>query len=345
MARWLITGGSGFLGINLVRYLLHKKQEVVVLDIAPFDYPEREAVAIVQGDIRNRETVGRAMQNVEVVVHAAAALPLYSSHDIFSTNVQGTKNVAEAALIEKVKRFILISSTAVYGIKNNHSFREDDPLQGIGPYGKAKIQAEKVCEELRQQGTCVSIIRPKSFVGPERLGVLAIVYDWVSSGKNIPLIGSGTNRYQLLDVDDLCQAIWLCTTKPKKKVNGVFNIAAKEFATMKEDFGAVLEYAGFGKRIVKTPATLVILGLRFLESVGVSPIYQWIYETAAEDFYVSTEKAELVLGWKPRYSNKEALIRNYQWYLAHQEEFQGQEGMSHRVPWKQGLLKFAKIFF
>jgi hypothetical protein len=70
-----------------------------------------------------------------------------------------------------------------------------------------------------------------------------------------------------------------------------------------------------------------------------------VYETAMTDSFVSIEKAEKLLDYRPRYSNKEALVRNYDWYVEHLSEFQGKTGVSHRVPWKQGLLAFAKWFF
>ena len=72
------------------------------------------------------------------------------------------------------------------------------------------MQAEAVCLEYRRQGMCVPIIRPKIFVGPERLGVFALFYDWARTGRGFPMIGSGNNRYQFLDVEDLCEAIYLC---------------------------------------------------------------------------------------------------------------------------------------
>ena len=92
------------------------------------------------------------------------------------------------------------------------------------------------------------ILRPKTFVGPERLGAFALLYDWAKDGRNFPVIGSGKNRYQLLDVEDLCAAIWLCMTKDRATVNDTFNIGAKQFATIREDFQAVLDAAGFGKQ-------------------------------------------------------------------------------------------------
>lgn len=343
--RFLITGGAGFLGINLCRYLRAKGHLVRSLDKAPFDYPDRGDYEVLQGDVRDNRLLKIAMEGVDAVVHTAAALPLYSEGEILSVDIEGTRRVLQAAKNAGVKRVIHVSSTAVYGIPAHHPLFENDRLQGVGPYGKAKIIAERVCLEFRKQGMIVPILRPKSFVGPERLGVFAIYFDWIHRGKNIPIVGWGHNRYQLLDVDDLCDAIWLCVIKPGSIVNDTFNIGAKEYTTMKEDFGIVLRYAGKGRRIVGTPPQLTIWTLRFLEALGLSPLYKWVYETAPHDSFVSIEKAERVLGFQPKFSNKQALIRNYQWYLSHRREFADRSGISHRVPWKQGILKAVSWFF
>jgi nucleoside-diphosphate-sugar epimerase len=344
---YLITGGAGFLGINMVRYLLARGHAVTSLDIAPFDYPERDQICEVRGDIRDRAKVDEAMQGIDIVIHSAAALPLYSAEDIFSTDIDGTRNVIDSAHQHGVQRFIQVSSTAVYGIPDHHPLYEDDKLDGVGPYGKAKIAAEEVCLEYRRKGMCVPIIRPKSFIGPERLGVFALFYDWAKDGHGFPMIGSGNNRYQLLDVEDLCDAIYLCATLEPARVNDTFNIGAREFTTMKEDYQAVLDAAGFGKRIVGFPgmAAPMIWTLRLLEAFNLSPLYKWVYETASKDSFVSIEKAERVLGYNPRFSNKDALVRNYRWYLENLHKFEGQSGVSHRVPWEQGILKGVKALF
>ncbi|HOW69089.1 MAG TPA: NAD-dependent epimerase/dehydratase family protein [Phycisphaerae bacterium] len=345
--RYLITGGAGFLGVNLVRYLLARGHQVSSLDVAPFDYADcRDRVEVHLGDIRRPEDVRTAVRGARCVVHAAAALPLYKPEDIFSTDVDGTRNVLQAALEAGVERVVHVSSTAVYGIPDHHPLREDDRKQGVGPYGQAKVEAEEVCLEYRRRhGLCIPMVRPKSFIGPERLGVFAIFYDWAHEGHGFPMIGSGRNRYQLLDVEDLCEAIYLCCTLDGERVNDVFNIGAAEFTTMGEDFQAVLDEAGFGRQIKPFPARPLIWTLRQLERLGLSPLYKWVYETACEDSFVSIEKAQRVLGFQPRYSNKQALVRNYRWYLEHLDQFVGTSGVSHRVPWKQGILRLAKVFF
>ena len=344
--RYLVTGGAGFLGINLVRFLHRRGHEVVSLDIADFDYPDmKDKIKIIRGDIRDKKIVDEAVKGCNIVVHTAAALPLYKPEDIFSTDIEGTRNLLEASEKQGVDRFIHISSTAVYGIPDHHPLLEDDKLDGVGPYGEAKILAEEECLGYRRKGMCVPVLRPKSFIGPERLGVFDLLYDWARDGKGFPMIGKGNNRYQLLDVEDLCEAVYLCAELDKEKVNDTFNIGAKEFTTMKEDYQAVLDYAGFGKKIVGLPEKPIIYTLKFLELLKLSPLYKWVYETASKDSFVSIGKAEKVLGYKPKYSNKDALIRNYKWYLENADKIQESSGISHRVRWKQGILRLAKIFF
>lgn len=346
MSRYLVTGGAGFLGINMIRHLLARGHSAASFDIAPFDYPEAAGkVRVIAGDIRDKAAVASAMKDIDIVIHTAAALPLYRKEDIFSTDIDGTRNLISAAYEAKVQRFIHISSTAVYGIPDHHPLLENDKLDGVGPYGKAKIAAEEVCLEFRRKGMCVPILRPKSFIGPERLGVFALFYDWAKDGRGFPMIGSGDNRYQLLDVEDLCDAIYIAATGDCGKVNDTFNIGAKEFTTMKEDYQAVLDTAGFGRKIKGFPAWPMIWTLRVLEFFKLSPLYKWVYETASKDSFVSIEKAEKVLGFKPKFSNKDALVRNYKWYLENLPKFQNASGVSHRVPWKQGILGLAKLFF
>ncbi|MGE5364492.1 MAG: NAD-dependent epimerase/dehydratase family protein [Bacteroidota bacterium] len=343
---FLVTGGAGFLGINLVRFLLSKNHGVTILDIADFDYKDvMDKVRIIKGDIRIDSDVDIALEGADIVVHAAAALPLYTEEEIFSTDVEGTRLVLQKSFDRGIKRFIHISSTAVYGIPDHHPLYETDRLDGVGPYGKAKIQAEKECQKFRSKGVCIPILRPKSFVGPERLGVFALFYDWAKDGHGFPMIGNGNNRYQLLDVEDLCEAIYLCSALNEDAVNDTFNIGAKHYTTMKEDYQAVLDYAGFNKKIRGLPEKPIIWTLRILEALKLSPLYKWVYETASKDSFVSIEKAEKILGYAPKYSNKDALIRNYKWYLGHLQDFKGQSGISHRVPWKQGVLSIAKLFF
>jgi nucleoside-diphosphate-sugar epimerase len=339
--RWLVTGGSGFLGINLVRHLLARGDQVTSLDREPFAYPERSMITEVTGDIRDRAVVERAAEGCDVVVHAAAALPLYGPEEIQSIDVEGTRIVLEAT---GSRRFIHISSTAVYGVPDHHPLVESDPMHGVGPYGIAKVDAERVCLGARAAGRVVAILRPKSFVGPERLGVFALLFEWANEGRDFPILGTGGNRYQLLDVEDLCSACVLAGTLPEIRVNDTFNLGAREFTTLREDFQAVLDAAGHARRVRSLPIKPALWLLRGLERAKLSPLYPWIYETVTEDSFVAIEKARTELGWNPKHSNKSALVRNFKWYRKHAHEL-GTSGVTHRVPWKQGALALAKLAF
>ncbi len=99
------------------------------------------------------------------------------------------------------------------------------------------------------------------------------------------------------------------------------------------------------KRYIGFPAIVAVTVLRVLEFLHLSPIYRWVYETATKDSFVSIERAQKKLGYTPKYSNKEALLRNYEWYLNNYKSFEGKTGVSHRVPWKQGILNIIKLFY
>lgn len=342
--RFLITGGAGFLGINLVRHLLSQGHQVRSYDIAPFDYPEADRIEVLTGDIRDRDLHDAAFEGVDIVVHCAAALPLCTADEIMSTDVGGTRKLLETAAAKGVDRFIHISSTAVYGVPDHHPLFEDDPMIGVGPYGEAKIEAEGVCAEFREKGLCVPVLRPKSFVGPERLGAFELLYDFAYTGHGFPILGTGDNLYQLLDVEDLCDAISLCVTGAREAVNDVFNVGAAEFGSFRDSFQAVLDRAGHDKRIKGIPAAPAILTLRVLEKLHLSPLYAWIYETAGKDSFVSIDKIRDRLGYAPKYSNRDALIRNYDWYVENRDRIAQSAGVTHRVPWKKGALEIVRFF-
>jgi nucleoside-diphosphate-sugar epimerase len=343
--KFLITGGAGFLGINLCRYLLDRGHDLRSLDIAEFNYPERARVEAVKADIRDPAAVDAAMAGIGIVVHCAAKLPRSTDREILSTNIDGTRVLLESARRHGIERFIYISSTAVYGIPDHHPILEADRLQGVGPYGVSKIRAEEICREFRREGLCVPILRPKTFVGPERLGVFELLYDFAYEGRNFPVIGSGNNPYQLLDVEDLCEVIHRCATRDAGLVNDTFNVGAEQFTTMRENFQAVLDRAGHGRKVVGLPAGPAVAILKLLSLLRLSPLYPWIYDTAGKDSFASVERLKKALEFSPRHSNVSALLRNYDWYVAHRKEYSGKIGVTHRVPWKHGVLGLAKYFF
>ena len=338
-----ISGGAGFLGLHLARRLVADGHDVRVLDLAPLDDPPLAGrVEELAGDIRVPADARRLVAGADVVVHAAAALPIQSSRDaIRSVNVQGTAEVLTAALEAGVRRAVLISSTAVYGVPEKHPIVEDDPLVGVGWYGESKIDAERLCADVAQRGLETVIVRPKTFIGPERLGVFEILFDWIREGRRIPILGSGANRYQLLAVEDLVDAVVRCFDAPV--AGEAVNVGAGEFGTVREDLEALCAHAGSGSRLRSVPVKPTEIALRALELARLSPLAEWHYKTAYRDSFVSIDKARALLGWEPRLSNAETLCATYDWYLAHRDEMRG-AGMTHRVPWDQRALGLLKRF-
>ncbi|MGH3104569.1 MAG: NAD-dependent epimerase/dehydratase family protein [Gaiellaceae bacterium] len=338
---WAISGGAGFLGLHLSRRLLADGKGVRSLDLAPLDDPSLEQeVEELRGDIRDEPRARELVAGADVLVHAAAALPIQASREsIFAANVGGTATLLAAALEAGVRRVVLISSTAVYGVPKVHPIGEDAPLHGVGHYGESKIAAEDVCRDFGRRGLDAVIIRPKTFLGPERLGVFEILFDWIREGRRIPILGDGSNRYQLLAVEDLVEATVLAAGADV--AGETMNVGAKEFGTVRSDLEALIAHAGSTSRLRPVPVRPAELTLRGLELLRVSPLAEWHYKTAHRDSFVEVSKAERLLGWTPRLSNEEALRKTYDWYLANRQRL-GAAGVTHRVPWNQqalGLLK------
>jgi nucleoside-diphosphate-sugar epimerase len=339
--RWAISGGAGFLGLHLARRLLAEGHEVRSLDVVPLDEPGLD-VQEVRGDIRDEAAAGELVDGARILVHAAAALPIRGGRDeIRSVNVDGTLTLLSAASLAGVRRVVFISSTAVYGVPEKHPIEEKDPLDGVGNYGESKIEAEEVCRAFMRRGLDCVIVRPKTFIGPERLGVFEILFDWIREGRRIYVLGDGSNRYQLLAVEDLVDAIVRSASR-RAAAWATINVGAKEFGTVRSDLQALIDHARSSSRVTPIPVRPAELVLRGLEVARLSPLVEWHYKTAHRDSFVDVSRAEELLGWRPRRSNAEALIETYDWYLAHGDEVGSEAGVTHRVPWDQralGLLK------
>lgn len=343
----VVTGGAGFLGLHCAKLLCAKKHDVILVDIAPFERSEYpKTTRFVHADIRDTHAMKQVLIGVDAVIHAAAALPLWSNEEIMSINVEGTRNILECSKLRKVKRFVYVSSTAVYGVPKTHPILESSKRIGVGAYGTSKILAEDLCDSFRKKEMVISIIRPKTFVGTYRLGVFEILFDWIKDGKQIPVIGSGNNRYQLLDVDDLVEAMYrLITLKSSARANSTFNIGARHYDTVKKDLEKLFQYAKSGSKVLATPAFPIKTALWIFEKLRISPLYQWVYDTADKDSFVSINQLTNTLHWQPKYSNAETLIKSYQWYLDNYREIKSRpQGVTHRTGWKQGILGLFKRF-
>ena len=210
---------------------------------------------------------------------------------------------------------------------------------GVGHYGASKIEAEELCAAFGRRGLDVVIVRPKTFVGPERLGVFEILFDWIREGRRIPILGDGSNRYQLLAVEDLVEAVVRCFDAPV--AGEALNIGAARFGTVREDLEALVGTRARDRGCGPCPRARPRLRSAASSSRGSrrSPSGTTGRRTRTRTSR-STRRA-MLLGWAPKLSNAETLCATYDWYLAHREGL-GAAGTTHRVPWDQralGLLR------
>jgi len=336
----LITGGTGFLGVHLSRFFLKKKYKVILLDTAPLTADDiKKKVDITKIDIRDKKKIDNFFRQnkIDYVVHAAAALPIHNDRKyIFSVNIDGTKNILDASLKNKVKKMTFISTTAMYGVPEHLPEKEDSPLNPIGYYGESKAEGEKLCMKYYKKGLKLNIIRPKTFLGPERLGVFTIWFEAIYNNKPVFILGNGNNLYQLLEVQDLCKLIEKTLIT---KISGeTFNAGTDKFASWREDLIALIKHAKSKSKILGLPVLPSQFALAILEKLHMSPIVAWHYKTFPVNSYVAIDKAQKKLGFKPTKSNKEILIESYDWYKYHRKEFLGREGKTHRTIWNFKIL-------
>lgn len=338
--RVAITGGTGVLGSALSRRLAEGMPDVELLrlDIRP-------APGVQVCDIRDTEKLVRHFEGSEVVVHAAAALPSYSAEQIRSTDVDGTQSVLRAAEVAGVPHVIHVSSTAVYGLPKHTPTPEDYPRQGVDPYSRAKIQAELICEKSRTRFEGVTILRPKTFLGPGRMGIFSMLFEWAEEGLDFPVLGDGSQLTQMLDVNDLCSVILSVLELPPIRTNTAFNLGATEYGSIREDFQSVLDEAGRGGRVRSIPMAPALVLLRGASAVGASPVYPRLLHKLRNHSFVDTQKAQEVLGFAPGLSNAESLRRTFRWWRSDANARSATPGKSHDKPWRQGILRLTKPLF
>lgn len=346
VSRVAVTGGSGMLGASLVRRLHGSGYSVHSIDLnAP---PEPiEGVQYTTADVRNTADMETAFAGADAVVHTAAALPSYPADTIRSIIVGGTRSVLTAARKQRVSRVIHISSTAVYGLPRLVPTPETHPREPVDAYSAAKAGAEEVCEQFRAEGLCVAMLRPKTFLGPGRMGLFAMLFEWAEEGHNFPILGTGDVRIQMFAVEDLVQTVLGMLHVPAAIANDTYNVAAAEFGTLREDFQAVLDAAGHGKRVVSIPARPAVVALDLLQRARLSPVYGRLVHKLLADSYVSIDKARERLNFAPQYSNRDTILATYDWWRTERaaQKANPGSGRTSREPWRQGVLAMAKALF
>lgn len=332
----LVTGGNGYFGSVLVKTLCENNHSVRIFDL--YDAPDRfVGTEFIQGDIRDFAKVKQACESMQVVYHNIALVPLAKNAKAFwEVNYEGTRNLLQACLETGVKKVIHTSSSAVFGIPEKNPIDRTVQPHPREEYGKAKLAAEKLCEEYIKKGLDITIIRPRTIMGHGRLGIMQILFDWIREGKNVPVLGKGDNLYQFIHSDDLAMA---CIKAAEKTGPSVFNIGAEQFCTMRETLQGLIAHAHSKSKIVSVPMAPAVALMKITSALGLSPLgpYHALMYGRSCYFDISREKKEL--NWMPKYGNIEMFCESYDWYCKNRETLSTKKGGSiHRSPVKKGIL-------
>ncbi len=311
--RVLVTGGAGFLGMHLAERLSAAGMGVRILDTATRpDWADRLDVEAVRGDVRDSSASSRALRGIEVVVHAAFAPPQAGERDLYDVNVRGTRALCRAMVDEGVSRLLVVSSTIVEQTPRFAGLARRGPLHSLNVYRATRSDAEAEATRGGGAGLEVAVVRPKTFLGPGRVGAFAIVFEAVQRGASVVIPGSGHNAYQLLDIRDFAAGLHLLV---ERGGSGLFRFGAAEYSTVATEMQTLVNHAGTGARVRSLPGLPARVGLRALELAGFSPLSEW-YQCAARgaDSVVDISRARDELRWEPTRSNARALVDAYDWY-------------------------------
>ncbi len=338
MSLIVITGGSGFLGQQLVRTCVERGWQVRSADV--LEPLERLAgVEYVIADVRDAAKMNEVMRGADVVVHNAALVPLSrADQKFYEVNVGGTRTVLEAAVQQQVRKCIYISSSAVYGIPDApQGVTEDTPLAPFETYGCSKAEAEKVCHAFTSK-LDVSIVRPRTILGPGRMGLMSLIFDWVAENRPVFILGSGSNRYQFISSEALAEVVVDVAEKPCP--NQDFNVGTARFGTLRQDLESFIALVGSRSKVVSVPAGFARFFLPILSFLRLVPFVSYQYTIADHDVFFKTDKLVQYFGSAPQESNAEMLARTYAWYRTHQVEA---TASIHRKPLKKGILGLLKL--
>ena len=336
----LITGGSGYFGSLLRDRLLARGERVRVLDLT--DAADRPTeVEFMQADICDAARVEEACTGVDTLYHCVAQVPLAKDKHLFqAVNVGGTASMLRAVRAKNVCKVIYISSSAVFGVPKSNPVNEQTMPSPGEAYGRAKLEGEHLCRQYADAGGDVTIVRPRTIMGHGRLGIFQILFEWIRTGYNVPVLADGANVYQFVHADDLADASILAAGRAGATI---YNCGTDRFGSMRDVLENLCAHAGTGSRVTSVPMAPAILAMNATSALGLSPLGPYHALMYGRSMFFDVTKARKELGWRPRYSNDEMFVQSYDWYLRNREVILRQKAASHhRSPLRQGVLALAK---
>jgi nucleoside-diphosphate-sugar epimerase len=320
--RILVTGGTGFTGKALVRRLLDLGHEVVALD-----YKEGLKTAelrewgarVVLGSVTDAAVVREAMAGVEVVHHLAAAFREMNVPDTYywEVNVQGTRNVLEAALEQGVRKLVYCSTCGVHGNIDHPPGGEDAPIQPADYYQRTKYEAEPLVRLFHQRGLPATILRPAAIYGPGDPERFLMIFRRVARGA-FPMFGNGRTLYHPLYIDNLVDA-FLAAMGEGVGDGEAYLIADDRYLEIEDLVKRVGRALGVDVRIPHYPVWPVVAAGHVVEKAcrpfGITPpIFPRRVDWYRQNRAFRIDKAKRDLGYEPKVGIDEGLRRTAEWY-------------------------------
>jgi nucleoside-diphosphate-sugar epimerase len=344
MPEVLVTGGSGFFGGILKRALLEQGYSVTNIDLVP-DTDTHPSLKSVEGDIRDAKLVDSlfAEGRFAAVMHCAAMLAheKIDKQMLWTSNVDGTRVLAEACRKHGVRKLIFTSSNCLWGSNLGHPVREDEPPAPVELYGESKLAGERVLAEFSGDVDTV-ILRCPTIIGGGRLGLLAILFEFIQENRTVWVVGKGSNRYQFVYAADLVRA---CTAAMESEGSDLFHVGSDEVQSLREVYEAVIRRAGSRSRVRSLPKGPTLAAMRLAHVLRISVLGPYHYRMIAEDFIFDTTHIQQRLGWKPTFTNADMLTEAYQYYAERRSEIESRTNVSaHSKPAAMGIIRLLKWF-
>lgn len=274
--RILVTGAAGFVGARIAEHLSARGHHVLTTDLTA--HPNGLA-----GDLRDPAFRAKLLHwaSPDTVVHAAALVPLTRDERGFrSTNVTASRELALEARRAGTRRFVLISSSAVYGIPRTHPITPYTPTIPVEPYGESKLDAENATRD-GWGAAGLTILRPRTILGNGRRGIIGTLDRWIDEGYLIPLPAGGRHRLQLVHVDDVARIVVHVITHD---IDGTWPVGATNCGVFAEELADLIERRDSRSRIVSVPPTVFKTIARIADRAGLIPFTRWHYDTLGHDF-------------------------------------------------------------
>jgi UDP-glucose 4-epimerase len=342
MTKFLVTGGAGFFGGILKRKLLDDGAQVVSVDLVP-DVDRHPALTSLQADIRNEKSMRDvfAAHNFDAVFHIAAMLAhgRMSCGLLWTSNVDGTGVIARCALEAGVRKLVFTSSNCLWAKNMGRPVSEDDPPAPAEIYGESKLAGERLLEQF-QHGLDVVVLRCPTIIDSGRLGLLAILFEFIMENKTVWVVGSGGNRYQFIHAGDLAQA---CVQSLDYRGSSTFHVGSDNVPSLKECYEAVIRQASSRSQVRSLPKAPALAAMHLAHMLRVSPLGPYHYRMIAEDFVFDTSRIRQALGWRPTVTNSEMLTAAYRYYAGNREEILARSNVSaHSRAADMGILRLLK---